>query len=135
MTFKMPKSIHCIGSYGDVFFHFQMMCIVTSPLDWPWKTTPKLPLTLWNLSTGSKVMEMSFFMSADGVDNLIFFYLPKGIACVYVWIIFKWSKGCLQKKIHMEGNCPNLSVPPPHFKSREQNRKEFFWALDPLTLH
>ena len=126
MTFKMPKSIHCIGSYGDVFFHFQMMCIVTSLLDWPWKTTPKLPLTLWNLSTGSKVMEMSFFMSADGVDNLIFFYLPKGIACVYVWIIFKWSKGCLQKKSIWREIVPTSVYPLPTSKVENKIERNFF---------
>ena len=32
----------------------QLICTVTSPLDWPWKTTPKWPLTCWNLSTESK---------------------------------------------------------------------------------
>ena len=51
----------------------QLMCTVTSLLDLPWKTTQKLHLNCKNLSTASeviemslsKVMEISFFMSAD----------------------------------------------------------------------
>ena len=31
----------------------------------------------------------------------------------------------------MEGNCPDLTLPPPPFKSREQNRREFFGVYDP----
>ena len=34
----------------------------------------------------------------------------------------------------MEGNSPNLSLPPPPFKIREQNRKNFFLAQDPPPL-
>ena len=34
-----------------------------------------------------------------------------------------------EKEVHMEG--PYLCLPPPPFKSREQNRKDIFWALDP----
>ena len=41
------------------------MCILSSPLDWPWNTTPKRPLKLWNLVTGSEVMETTFSMSDD----------------------------------------------------------------------
>ena len=46
-------------------FSCQLICKVTSPLDWPWKTTPKRPLMCLNLSIGSKVTERSFSMSAD----------------------------------------------------------------------
>ena len=42
----------------------ELMCTVTSPLDWPWKTTPKWPLTCWNLSTGSKDTVKFIFKSA-----------------------------------------------------------------------
>ena len=51
-------------------FPCQLMCTVTYPLDWSWKTTPKCPLTLWNPSTGSEVTEISFSMSADVYSDL-----------------------------------------------------------------
>ena len=43
-------------------------------------------------------------------------------------------RDAFQKKVHMEGNSPNLSLPPPPFKIREQNRKNFFLAQDPPPL-
>ena len=48
----------------------KLMFTVTSPWGWPWKTTQKLPLTLWNASIGSDVMEMSFSMSANDYSDL-----------------------------------------------------------------
>ena len=51
-------------------FSCQLICTVTSPLDWPWKTTPKGPLICLNLSIGSKVMERSSSMSADVYSDL-----------------------------------------------------------------
>ena len=41
-------------------FSCQLICTVTSPLDWPWKTFTKWPPKLWKPSTGSEVMEMCF---------------------------------------------------------------------------
>ena len=71
MTLKFPKSIHWFKRYSEINqFLCQLMCSVTSPMDWPWKTTLNWPLTLWNLSTVSEVMEMSFFMSADVYSDL-----------------------------------------------------------------
>ena len=71
MTLKFPKSIHWFKRYSEIYqFLCQLMCSVTSPMDWPWKTTLNWPLTLWNLSTVSEVMEMSFFMSADVYSDL-----------------------------------------------------------------
>ena len=42
------------------------------------------------------------------------------------------TKGCLpKKKVHMEGHCPNLMLPPPPSKSRDKNRRDIFKVLDP----
>ena len=88
-----------IKSYGDIFLHVswcvqwpqhwgglkklpldqtlwrclfpcQLMIIVTSLLDWPWKTTPKRLLNCQNPSTESEVKELSFSMSADMYSDL-----------------------------------------------------------------
>ena len=37
----------------------------------------------------------------------------------------------LQKKVHMEVHCPNLILPPPPFKSKDENRRDIFGGLDP----
>ena len=47
------------------YFLSQLICTVTSPLDWAWKTTQKWPLTCPNPSTRYKVMVILFSMSAD----------------------------------------------------------------------
>ena len=49
----------------------------------------------------------------------------------YSMVISFFIRDAFQKKVHMEGLCPNLSLPPPPFKSRELNRKDIFIALDP----
>ena len=36
-----------------------------------------------------------------------------------------------KKKFHMEGHCPNRMLPPTPFKSRDNNRRDIFWVLDP----
>ena len=36
-----------------------------------------------------------------------------------------------KKKLHMKGHCPNLILPPPPFKSKDKNRRDIFWVLDP----
>ena len=64
------KSVNWIRYYG-YDFPCQLLCTVTLPLDWLRKTTLKWPLTLWNPSTRSEVMEMSFSMSADVYSDLI----------------------------------------------------------------
>ena len=48
----------------------QLMCILTSPMDWAWKTTPNWPLICWNPSTGCQVMGRSSSMSADKYTDL-----------------------------------------------------------------
>ena len=48
----------------------QLMCILTSPLDCKWKTTPNWPLICWNPSTGCQVMGRSSSMSADKYTDL-----------------------------------------------------------------
>ena len=54
------------------------------------------------------------------------------ISALYLFYCAMWAfRDAFKKKVHMGGNCPNLSLPPPLFKSREQNRKELFGALDP----
>ena len=52
------------------FLPCQLMCTVTSPLNLPWKTTPKRHLICLNLSIGFKVMERSSFMLADVYSDL-----------------------------------------------------------------
>ena len=64
------------------------MCTVTSLLDLPWKTTPKWLLDCQNLSTGSKVIEMSLSMSAD-----VYSYLTIGLALkIYTKMTLKLPK-------------------------------------------
>ena len=100
ITPSMLKLIHWIQSHNDIWYLFLVswfrpaklpltclncstesknwcLCLVslsdlTTLLDWPWKTTPKWPQTLWNLLTGSEVMEISFSMSADVYSDLTF---------------------------------------------------------------
>ena len=48
----------------------QLMCILTSPLDWAWKTNPNWPLICWNPSTGCQVKGRSSSMSADKYTDL-----------------------------------------------------------------
>ena len=52
----------------------QLICTVTSPLDWAWKTTPKWPLICHILPIGSKVMERSSSMSADLYCDITFWF-------------------------------------------------------------
>ena len=63
----------------------QLICTVTSPLDWAWKTTPKWPLICLNPSIGWKVMERSSPMSADLYrDITVFFYVTwLVVQCLY----------------------------------------------------
>ena len=46
----MPTFVHWFQSYGEVFFHISWCAQWPHHLDWPWKTTPKGPLTCLNLS-------------------------------------------------------------------------------------
>ena len=48
----------------------QLICTVTSSLDWAWKSTPKWPLIYHNPPIGSKDMERSSSMSADLYSDL-----------------------------------------------------------------
>ena len=48
----------------------QLICTVTLPMDWAWKTILKWPLICWNPSSGGKVMERSSSRSADLYINL-----------------------------------------------------------------
>ena len=41
--------------------------------------------------------------------------------------------GCLQKKVHVEGHCPNLSLPPPPSKVGNKIERTFFCLLTHLT--
>ena len=43
----------------------QLICTVTLPMDWAWKTIPNWPLICWNTSTGCEVLERSSSLSAD----------------------------------------------------------------------
>ena len=44
----------------------------------------------------------------------------------------EYGKGCLpKKKVHMEGNCPNLTLTPPPLQKQGKNRRDFFGVLDP----
>ena len=55
LIFKVLESAFWFLSYGKVVFHGQLMCTVTSRVDWARKTTPKWLLKHQNRSTGSKV--------------------------------------------------------------------------------
>ena len=50
----------------------QLMCILTSPLDLAWETTPNWPLISWNPFTGCQVMGRSSSISADLYSDLAF---------------------------------------------------------------
>ena len=52
MTLHMLYSMHWFPSYMKGHLPCQLVCTLTSPLDWAWKTNPYWPLKYWNPSTG-----------------------------------------------------------------------------------
>ena len=76
MTLTLPKSIYWIRICRGLF-PCQLMCIMTSPFNWPWKTTRKWLLNCQNPSTGSKDTVKSIFLSADVTVGLALKNYPK----------------------------------------------------------